>query len=95
MRKAIMAIAAAGTLAAATVTVPSQANANPAWLVPVLIAGGIGVVALGAAANANAAYYAPGPSGTVYVQPRAQAVSNCHIVRERVAGGYRRVEVCN
>jgi hypothetical protein len=93
MRKAIMAIAAAGTLAAATVTVPSQANANPAWLLPVLIAGGIGVVALGAA-NANA-YYAPAPGGTVYVQPRAQAVSNCHIVRERVPGGYRRVEVCN
>lgn len=94
MRKVLTTIAAAGALAAATVTVPSQANANPAWLVPVLVAGGIGVVALGAAANANA-YYAPGPSGTVYVTPRAQAVSNCHIVRERIPGGYRRVEVCN
>jgi hypothetical protein len=28
------------------------------------------------------------------VQPRAAAVSNCHIVRERTANGWRRVEVC-
>lgn len=91
MRKVLTTIAAAGALATATVAVPSQANANPAWLVPVLIAGGVGVVALGAAANANAnAYYAP--AGNVYVQPRAAA--SCHIVRERTASGWRRVQIC-
>lgn len=94
MVKTLTTLAAAGLIATAAVSVPTKAEANPAWLVPVLIAGGVGVVALGAAANANAnAYYAP--AGTVYVQPRAQAVSSCHIVRERVPGGYRRVQVCD
>jgi hypothetical protein len=94
MVKTLTALAAAGVIATAAVSVPTKAEANPAWLVPVLIAGSVGAVALGAAANANAnAYYAP--AGTVYVQPRAQAVSSCHIVRERTAAGWRRIEVCN
>lgn len=93
MIKTLTALTAAGAIAVAAVAVPSKAEANPAWLVPVIVAGGIGVVALGAAANANA-NAAYGPSGSVYVQPRAQAT--CHIVRERTAGGgWRRVEVCN
>ena len=92
MVKTLTALTAAGLIVAAAVSVPNKAEANPALLIPALIVGGVAVVAVTANANANA-YYAP--AGTVYVQPRAQAVSNCHIVRERVAGGYRRVEVCN
>src|SRR5262249_48623944 len=92
MRKVLSSLAAAGAIAAATVAVPSQANAFAPWVVPVIIAAGVGGLAVGAtAANANAY----GPRGDVYVQPRAAAVSNCHIVRERTANGFRRIEVCD
>jgi hypothetical protein len=93
MRKALTTIAAAGALAAATVSVPTQANALAQWVVPAIIVAGIGGAAVGAVASANAApVYAP--SGSVYVQPRAAAT--CHIVRERTAnGGFRRIEVCD
>ena len=90
MVKTLTALTAAGLIAAAAVSVPNKAEANPALLIPALIVGGVAVVAVGTTANANA-YYAP--AGTVYVQPRAQAT--CHIVRERIPGGYRRVEVCD
>jgi hypothetical protein len=88
MLKTVTALTAAGVIAAATMTVPNKAEANPAWLIPVIAVGAVGAVALGAAANANAYQ----PAGTVYVQPRAQA--SCHIVRERTASGWRRIEVC-
>lgn len=91
MVKPLTTIVAAGALAAATVSVPTQANAFAQWVVPVIVVAGVAGVALGAVAQANAqAAYAPG--GNVYVQPRAQA--SCHIVRERTASGWRRVEVC-
>jgi hypothetical protein len=98
MKRALTTIAAAGALAAATVAVPTQANAFAQWIVPAIVVAGVGGLALGAtAANANAAYYngAYAPAGSVYVQPRA-AARTCQIVRERTAsGGVRRVEVCN
>lgn len=91
MVKTLTALTAAGAIALATISVPNKAEAHPAWLIPALVVGGVGVLAVGAIAQANAnAYY--GPGGTVYVQPRAQA--SCHIVRERTARGWRRVEVC-
>jgi hypothetical protein len=92
MVKSITALAAAGAIVLATVSIPSKAEANPAWLIPALIVGGVVVVASAATANA---YYAPGyyaPAGAVYVQPRVAA--RCHIVRERTARGSRRVQVC-
>jgi hypothetical protein len=97
MKRALTTIAAAGALAAATVAVPTQANAFAQWIIPAIVVAGVGGLAVGAtAANANAVYYngAYAPGGSVYVQPRAAAT--CQIVRERTAsGGIRRVEVCN
>jgi hypothetical protein len=96
MVKTLTALTAAGAIAAAAmVSVPTKAEAYPAWVIPAIVGGVVGGVVLGsAAANANYAYgprYAP--RGTVYVQPRTTA--SCHIVRERTASGWRRVEVCN
>jgi hypothetical protein len=90
MVKTIAALTAAGVIAATTLTVPNKAEAYPVWVIPAIIAGAVGGVAVGAgAANANYAY---APQGTVTVQPRGAA--NCHLVRERTANGWRRVEVC-
>lgn len=91
MVKTLTALTAAGAIALATISVPNKAEAHPAWLVPAIVIGGVGVIAFAAVAQANANAY--GPGGTVYVQPRAQA--SCQIVRERTARGWRRVEVCN
>jgi hypothetical protein len=96
MLRPITTIAAAGALAAATVSVPTQANAFAEWVIPAIVIAGVGGLAVGAATT-NATYYAPpayAPAGSVYVQPRAAAT--CQIVRERTAsGGWRRVQVCN
>jgi hypothetical protein len=97
MVKTLTALTAAGAVAAAAmVSVPDKAEAFPVWVVPAIVGGVVGGVVLGSAVAANANYsYGPGyaPRGTVYVQPRSAA--SCHIVRERTANGWRRVEVCN
>jgi hypothetical protein len=96
MLKPLTTIAAAGALVAATVSVPTQANAFAQWVVPALVIAGVGGLAAGAVAADSYAYsprpmYAP--AGAVYVQPRAAA--SCHIVRERTSSGWRRVEICD
>jgi hypothetical protein len=92
MRKALTTIAAAGALAAAIVSVPTQANAFVQWIVPAIVVAGVGGAIVGStvAANAGPTY---APAGSVYVQPRQAAA--CHIVRERTASGWRRIEVCD
>lgn len=94
MRKALTTLAAAGALAAATVSVPTQANAFAQWVIPAIIVAGVGGAVVGSAVAANAGAPAYAPAGSVYVQPRV--ASTCHIVRERTAsGGFRRIEVCD
>ena len=92
MRKVLTSIAAAGALAAATVAVPTQANAFAQWIIPAIVVAGVGGVAVGAT-TAHADSYAYSPQGTVYAQPRT--ATNCHLVRERTANGFRRIEVCD
>jgi hypothetical protein len=96
MLKPLTTIAAAGALVAATVSVPTQANALAQWVVPAIIVAGVGGLVVGTTA-ANAGYaYGPtyAPAGAVYVQPRA--ARSCQIVRERTqSGNIRRVQVCN
>lgn len=94
MKKTLIALAAAGTLAAGTLAVPQQAHAYAWWWIPAAVVGG--VVVGGAVANSHAyaqGYAAPhyGPRGTVSVQP----ARGCYL-QERPAlwGGYRYVEVC-
>ncbi|MBX6426946.1 MAG: hypothetical protein IRZ09_13610 [Variibacter sp.] len=100
MRKTLMALAAAGSLATATVYTPSQAQATPWWVAPAIVFGTIGGLTLGAAIaqpyydpRVPAAAYPVAPSasaGAVYVRP----TSSCYITREWIGGRMRRVEVC-
>ncbi len=94
MVRYLTAAAVAVALAAATIVAPNKAEAvTPVWVVPAIVAAGIGGLTVGAMATANAAYVAPGARGNIYVQPRAEAT--CRIVRERTpSGGWARVEIC-
>jgi hypothetical protein len=100
MVKTLTALTAAGVIAATAVSIPNKAEAYPIWVIPAIVGGVVGGAALGAAAaNADTypdADYGPAysPRGEVYVQPRV-AATTCHIVRERTANGWRRVEVCD
>ena len=92
-KKAILSTAAAGALALAVVAAPKPAHAVVWWVVPAIIAGTIGGVAVGAAASQAA--YAPGPysgpHGTVYVEP----TYGCHWARVQGPDGYwHRTRVC-
>jgi hypothetical protein len=97
MQKTLIALAAAASLGTATLA-PAPANAAW-WVAPAIIAGVAGGVVVGSAIAANA-YVDPRvpaaayPRGTVTVQPRYAAAERCSITRERVAGGWRRIEVC-
>jgi hypothetical protein len=96
IKKTLTAGLAATALLGATFAAPSQANALAAWVVPVIIAAGVGGVAVGGVAGSAAAQqryaYEPGYTGNVYVQPTAQ----CRIVREQTPNGaWRRVRVCD
>jgi hypothetical protein len=95
MRKTLVSLTAAGALALGGLALPSPAQAAPIWLIPAIIAAGVGgAVVGGAAVAANRLAYGPPPGGSVYVRP-ADAAPNCQIMRERVPGGWRRVQVCN
>jgi hypothetical protein len=91
----LAAAAAIGTAGMAAAPTPAQAMAW--WVVPAIV-GGV-VVGGATVAAANNAYagpevYEPAPGGTVYVRPTV-APTACHWARERVPGGWRRVQVCN
>lgn len=68
MRKATVALAAAAALGLAVTAAPKPADAAW-WVAPAIVAGVVGGVALGAAANNSAYAYYNGP-GDVYVSPR-------------------------
>jgi hypothetical protein len=93
MRKTALALAAAGTIALGAISVPQQAQAQ--WWVAPLIVGGlvVGGAAVATAATAPRAYQEFEPAGAIYVRPSG-APGSCRIMRERVPGGWRRVEVC-
>jgi hypothetical protein len=89
MKKTIIALAAATALAAGTVTMPTAANAVPAWFWPALVIGGVFTTgAVVAASQANAAYYEP--RGRISVRPAGY----CRVETVRTSRGLRRVEVC-
>ena len=89
MLRTITALTMVGFTALAAAAVPTRVEANPAWVIPVAIVGG--VVLAASVANARAYHYAP--EGSVYVQPRIAA--RCQIVRERTSVGWRRVKICS
>jgi hypothetical protein len=90
MRKGIVALTAAAALGLAVTAAPKPAHALW-WVAPAIVAGVVGGVAVGAAANnAYAANYYGGP-GAVYVAPTA----TCHWVQvQRPNGRIYRERVC-
>ncbi len=96
MKKTLMttlAAAAIGTAAVATAATP--ANAFVWWVVPAIAGGVVGGAMIGSAVNEHPAYVVGPPAGgTVYVRP-AGAPPTCHVMRERVPGGWRHVQVCD
>jgi hypothetical protein len=91
MRKTILGLAAAAMVAAGAVAVPPKAEAAAWWVVPAIVGGVlVGGVVVATAASQPYAYE---PGGAVYVRPTA-APGSCRIMRERVPGGWRRVQVC-
>ena len=97
MRKVVIALVAAATLASAVTILPGEAEARRRGAaVAAGVIGGLAAGALIAGAAGAGPYYAPPPAyyapGPVYYGP------SCRIVRERYWDGYgwrhRRVEVC-
>jgi hypothetical protein len=84
MKRTILALAAAATVALGTIATPRPASALAEWVIPVIIAAGVGGVVVGAAASSRSNV------GEIYVSP-----TNCRVVRERTPEGIRRVQVCN
>jgi hypothetical protein len=87
MRKTLIALAGAATIAISALAVPTQAEARNGWVAGAVVGG----LALGAlAAGAYGPYYGPGP---YYYAPR-----RCWWERQRVWTGYgwgwSRVQVC-
>lgn len=100
MRKILMTLAA--TAAIATVAVGAAPRPAHAiwWIAPAIIGGAIAGTAIGSAAARHDGplggpyAYEPGPAGDIYVRPSDQPAS-CYWARERVPGGWRRVQVCD
>ena len=90
MRKTILALAAAATVAAGTLAAPKPAEARNGGAVAAGVIGGLAAGAIIGGAMAGPRYYAPAPAYS-YGPP-------CRIVRERVWDGFawrvRRTEVC-
>jgi MFS family permease len=93
MRKTLLAIAAAATLAVSSVAAPQHAQAGHGGAVAAGVIGGIAAGALIGGALASQPryyYYEPGPA--YYYQPR------CYWTRERYWNGWRwrshRIRVC-
>lgn len=84
MRKALVTLTAAGSLALAGAAVPSKAEAH-AWVVPVIVGAAIGGILVGAIATRAQA----SPFRAYYGD------SNCFTQRERVRGKTRLVQYCN
>jgi hypothetical protein len=85
-RKTAIALTAAGALGVGTIGATQPAAATPAWVIPTVVAVGIGGLALGAASSNAYAYGPPAHVGVVTARP----VGGCWIENRR--GGP--VEVC-
>jgi hypothetical protein len=85
MMKKLMTGVAAAAIAGGALAIPTQANALAEWVIPTIVATGLGGVMVGSAAANNNPYYgyAAEPGGP------------CHIGREQGPDGrWHRVRVC-
>jgi opacity protein-like surface antigen len=99
MKRTLMTLAAAAVIGTAGMAATTQSAQAAWWIAPAIIGGvllGGATVATAANANGPYGYYDSGyaPAGNVYVRPAGSEFANCRIHRERVPGGYRRVQVC-
>ena len=93
MLRPITTLAAAGALAAATVSVPTQANALAEWVIPAIVIAGVGGFRRWRRQQQLLCAACLRAGRLVHVQPRAAAT--CQIVRERAPNGtIRRVQIC-
>lgn len=90
MRKSLMALSAAAVIGTAGLAAPSPAQAHAWWVVPAIVGG----VIIGGAAIASASQPYQYRYGPAYYRGNVAVAPSCRIVRERVAGGWRRYEVC-
>jgi hypothetical protein len=90
MKKSIVSLVAAAALGLAVTAAPKPAHALVWWVVPAIVAGTVGGVAVGAVATNNAYAADYGPRGAVYVQPTA----SCHWVHVERNGRMFRERIC-
>jgi hypothetical protein len=105
MKRAVIALSAAA-LAIGTATVPDPADALAEWVIPVIIASGVGGTILGAGAASEAerradarppavAYY-PAPTVAAPARVYAAPVPSCWITKaQRPDGRFIDVRVCD
>jgi hypothetical protein len=95
MNKALISLASAAAIAAATVAIPQTANAGDGGAIAAGVIGGLAAGAIIGGAAAHGGYYGPGP---VYYGAYGGPAPGCVIRRERVWDGYgwrvQRVRVC-
>ena len=90
MHKTLIALATAAALAGAGVALPSRAEAQAWWVIPAIVAAGVGTVVVATAVVADDTRpYATG--GRVYVQPYG---TQCYLERRQTPQGWRNVQVC-
>lgn len=105
MRKTLIGLTSAFALAASATIAPTPASAYPAWVIPAIAVAGVGGFALGA--GVGSAHAQTQTTGSIVAVPPAapdqtqmmddpatMVQPGCHLVRERLRGEWRRVEVC-
>ena len=95
IRKTILSVTAAATLAlAGTAAAPQPAHAVVWWVAPAIVAGAVGGVAIGAAAANTYAYPNPNASYAYEPQVYVQPTAGCHWMRVQTDNGLVRQRVC-
>jgi len=103
MRKTLIGLTSAITIAASAATLPTPASAYPGWVIPAIVATGVGGIALGAGISSAQAQTtgsilsaSPGTPAQPQISydPDTMVQPGCHLARERIRGEWRRVEVC-
>jgi hypothetical protein len=100
MKKTLIAMTSVLALAAGTIAFPATASALPVWVVPAIVAAGVGGLGVGAAATANATprseqVILPAQQTAAPVVVQGSVPAGCHFARARVGGLWQRIEICD
>ena len=91
MHKTLIALATAAAFAGAGVALPSRAEAQAWWVIPAIVAAGVGTVVVATAVSARDDTRPYEPRGVVQVRPYG---SQCYFERRQTPQGLRNVQVC-